>query len=198
MDLKILYAKDKNDGVGSYIGLTKAELPEDIGQKKLRYYEIQIPFEAQVPWDFNKELDTAQDLSKIPNIENKVIAKYEQLRELLVKGDGLNFLKEVEHSDLKSSSHLYATKQELLADDKEENMDVTRSRLDVSNREVTPIIDYEIVFSANNKFVLLRKKKNKDHILNIEYDNPNGQGRDKATKPVILYLPQGSNELKVW
>lgn len=124
--------------------------------------------------------------------------KCKQLRNFLIKGDGLSFLKEVENSDLKSSSHLYATKKELLADDKGENMDVNRSRLDFSNRKVLPIEDYEIIYSNNKKLVLVRKKKNKEEILQVEYDSPSGDGRDRVTKPVILYLPKNSSELKVW
>lgn len=198
LNLKLLFSKDKNDGVDKYTSLMNAELPEDIGQKKLPYYEIKMPFDAKVPWDFSKDLELAQDLSKIVHIENKVVAKYEQLRSLLLEGDGLSFLKEVENSDLKSSSHLYATKEELLADDKEENMDITRSRLDVKNRIVKPIDNYEILFFHNKKLALLRDKNTKDDILNVEYDDPNGQGKDGASKPVILYMPAGTNEFKVW
>lgn len=198
VDLKLLMANDKNDGVDKYVSLSNAELPEDIGQKKLPFYEIKIPFDAQVPWDFSKDLLSSQDLSKISDIEKKIVAKYEQLRSLLAKGDGLAFLKEVENSDLKSSSHLYATKEELLADDKEENMDITRSRLDVKNRVVKPIEDYEILFFYNKKIALLRNKNTKEEILNVEYDSPNGEGKDGASKPVLLYMPSGSSELKVW
>jgi len=196
VDIKLKYAKNREDGVDKYINLSSVELPEDIGQRKLKYFELKIPFEAIVPWDFSQDLETAQDLSKISKIEDKVVYKYNQLRDLLECGNGLLFLKEVEYSDLKSCSHLYASKKELLEDDKHENMDITRSRLDVKNRKVSLIENYEIIFSANNKLVLLRNKKDKREIINVEFDGENGI--DGGTKPIILYMPAGSNELKVW
>lgn len=196
LDIKLKFARDREDGLDSYINLCTLELPEDIGQRRLKYFEIKIPFEAKVPWNFSKDLETAQNLDKISNIEEKVIAKYNQLRELLVNGDGLSFIKEVEYSDLKSCSHLYASKQELLEDDKRENMDITRSRLDVQNRKVSLIENYEIIFCANAKLVLLRNKKDKREVISVEFDGK--RGIDGGTKPVILYMPAGSNELKVW
>jgi hypothetical protein len=196
VDIKLKYAKDKNDGVDTYTDLDHVELPEDIGSKKLPYFEMKIPFVANVPFDFSKDIESAQDLSKVLNVEEKIIDKYNQLRNLLVKGDWFNFMKEIEHSDLKSCSYLYATKQELIAEDKRENMDITRLKLDVKNRKVNPIENYEIVLYANNKLGILRNKKDKTEILNVEFETQ--RGIDGATKPIILYLPVGSNELKVW
>ncbi|MDN3673016.1 hypothetical protein QWY99_08125 [Flavobacterium branchiarum] len=196
LDIKLQYTKDKNDGVNTYTNLAHLQLPDNIGSKKLPYFELTIPFEADVPFDFSEDLETAQDLSKISNIEKKVVAKYNQLRDLLVNGDGLAFIKELEYSDLKSCSHLYGTKEELIADDKDENMDIIRSRLDVKNRKVSLIENYEIIFSAKNRLVILRNKKDKTEIITVEYEVP--KGIDRATKPVILYMPEGSDELKVW
>ncbi|TRX36980.1 hypothetical protein FNW52_06995 [Flavobacterium sp. ZT3R18] len=196
VDVKLKYAKDKDDGVDTYTNLAHVELPEDIGSKKLPYFVLKIPFTANVPWDFSKDLETAQDLSKVHNIEEKIVIKYNELRSLLVEGNWLNFMKEIEQSDLKSCSYLYATKQELITEDKRENMDITRLKLDVKNRKVDPIENYEIVFYANNKLGLLRNNKDKTEILNVEFETDNGI--DGATKPIILYMPAGSNELKVW
>ncbi len=196
MDIKLKYAKDKDDGVNTYTTLAHAELPEDIGSKKLPYFELKIPFEAVVPFDFSKDLEMAQDLSKIPNIEEKVVAKYNQLRDLLVEGDGLSFLKEIEDSDLKLISCLYFTKKEMLIDDKSENADTDRVRTDVKNRKVYPIENYEMTFSANNRLVILRRKNDKEEMINVEYETE--QGSQSLLRCTILYMPAGSNELKVW
>ena len=82
VDVKLKYAKDKDDGVESYENLAHIELPEDIGSKKLPYFELKILFEANVPYDFSKDLLNAQDLSKVPNIEEKIFKKYNQLNPL--------------------------------------------------------------------------------------------------------------------
>lgn len=196
LDIKLKYAKDKNDGVDTYTNLSHVELPENIGSKKLPYFELKIPFEAIVPWDFSKDLDTAQDLSKVPDIEEKVVKKYNQLRELLVNGDGLSFLKEIERSDLKTMSYLYFTKKEILIEDKIENSDIKPIRKDVKNRKVYPIEDYEMTFSADNKLVILRRKKDREEILNVEFETETGV--DGSIRCTILYMPYNSNELKVW
>ena len=96
VDVKLKFAKDKDDGVDTYINLANVELPEDIGSKKLPYFELKIPFEATVPFDFSKDLQEAQDISKISNFKEKIVIKYNQLRNLLVNGDWLNFMKEIE------------------------------------------------------------------------------------------------------
>ncbi|UPZ16241.1 hypothetical protein [Flavobacterium humidisoli] len=196
LDVKLHYAKHKDDGVDTYTNLAHVELPENIGSMKVPYFELKIPFEAIVPFDFSKDLELAQDLSKIPNIEEKVVAKYNQLRELLVNGDGLSFLKEIERSDLRTISYLYFTKKEMLDQNKEENLDIKRVRKDVKNRKVYPIENYEMTFSANNRLVILRRKKDKEEIINLEFETE--MGIDGSIRCTILYMPKGSNELKVW
>lgn len=196
VDIKLKYAKDRDDGVDKYINLAHIELPEDIGSKKLPYFELKIPFEATVPWDFSKDLETAQDLSKVPDIEKKVVAKYNQLRDLLVNGEGLSFLKEIEYSDLKKTSYLYFTKKEILIEDKIENLDIKRVRENVKNRKVYPIENYDMTFSANNRLVILRRKKDKEEIINLEFETE--RGIDGSIRCTILYMPYNSNELKVW
>lgn len=196
LDVKLKYAKDKNDGVDTYTNLAHVELPENIGSKKLPYFELKIPFEAAVPFDFSKDLETAQDLSKVPHIKEKIVKKYNQLRELLVNGDGLSFLKEIEYSDLKKISYLYFTKKEILIEDKIENSDIKPIRKNVKNRKVYPIENYEMTFSANNRLVILRRKKDMEEILNVEFETE--MGIDGSIRCTILYMPYNSNELKVW
>ncbi|MFB9066347.1 hypothetical protein, partial [Flavobacterium branchiarum] len=194
--IKLQYTKDKNDGVNTYTNLAHVQLPDNIGSKKLPYFELTIPFEADVPFDFSKDIETAQDLSKIPNIEKKVVAKYNQLRDLLVEGDGLSFLKEIEYSDLKKTSYLYFTKKEILIQDKTDNLDIKRVKKDVKNRKLYPIENYEMTFSANNRLVLLRRKKDKQEMIYLEFENESGI--DGSIRCTVLYMPEGSDELKVW
>jgi len=196
VDLKIRFAADKDDGVDQYKTIKQAELPADIGTKKLKYYELEVPFTATVPYNFSAELSNAQDLKSIQGIENKVVEKYKQLQGYLVKGDGLSFAKAFENSDLKSSTYLYATKQELIADDQAENVDVQRARLDLKNRKVKPIEQYELVFFADGKLAKLQTIKDKKEMLTVDFEDANGQSGFE--KPVLLYLPAGSKDLAIW
>ena len=196
VDLKICFAADKDHGVDQYKTITKAELPADIGTKKLKYYEFEVPFEATVPFNFSAELANAQNLKSVPGIETKVVEKYKQLQGYLVKGDGLSFARAFEKSDLKSSTYLYATKQELIADDQAENVDVQRARLDLKNRKVKPIEQYELVFFAGGKLAKLQTSKDKKEMLTVDFEDGNGQSGFE--KPVLLYLPAGSKELEIW
>jgi hypothetical protein len=196
LDVKLKFAKDKEDGVDAYTNIINLELPGNIGEKKLPYFKLTIPFHATVPFDFSENLKTAQDLSKIRDINNTIIKKYEKMRKYLVKGDGLSFLKEMENSYLKSCSHLYATKQELLESDKNDNTDIKIANLNVKNRKVYSIENYEINFFCENKLVLLRNKNSKKEMLGVEFETENGIDGHEVC--VILYLPKDSNELKVW
>jgi hypothetical protein len=196
VDVKLKFAKDKDDGVDTYTNLAHVELSEDTRSEKLPYFELKIPFEANVPWDFSKDLEIALDLSKIPNINEKVLAKYNKLRELIVMGDGLSFLKEIEYSNLKTMACLYATKKELIFENKRDNMDLKIINLNAKNRKVYSIENYEIIYSANNRLVILRGEKKKESLLGVEFETDSGI--DGSIDYVILYLPAGSNELKVW
>lgn len=197
VDVKLKYAKDKDDGVNTYQILNHSELSEAIRSQKLNYYELKIPFMAQVPWDISKELEMAQDLTKMPNIEQKVIEKYQHIRELIIDGNGLAFLKEYGYSDLKSCSYLYANKSELLVADREDNQEIKITKLNVKNRIVNSIRDYEVIFAANGKLVQLRYKKDKRDLIGYSFEKEDGS-IDGQEKPTLLYMPQGSNELKVW
>lgn len=196
VDLKIKYAKDRDDDVRTYLDIAQAKLPEDIGGRKLAYYEISIPFKAMVPWDQSSDLELAKNLSEIPDIEKKVLDKYEELRQMLLHGDGLSFLKEIAESDLRKINNLYFTKEEILSDESFEDTDVTISRTDVKNRTVFPLTNYEIIFSHQGKLVHLRNKDTKDDMIGVSFDTE--EETNGSQRMLLLYMPERSNELKVW
>lgn len=195
VDIKINYAKDRDDGINTYLQLAKVKLSESIKRLELPYYELKIPFEAQVPWDHSEGMERAKDLKEIPDIEEKILAKANQIHNLLVAGDAIAYLKEIEQSDLKAANKHYFKKEELLqaiAQSNPDGWDRMARTHSLKKRIVYPIENYELVFSHNNKIVLVRKKDTKGSILEVNND---GRITDRA---LFLYMPEGSDELKVW
>ena len=70
--ITVYCAVDKNSEMGDYKKLVEFELPADIGSQKLPYYEASLAFEADVPYDYQNELDRASDLTEIPDLEKKL------------------------------------------------------------------------------------------------------------------------------
>lgn len=150
-----------------------------------------------VPYDFSKELTTSKDLTKIVDIEQKVLSKYNYLKKLMETGEGVRFAKEYQNAQYRSTNYLYATKEELLSTlnmDDESDLILFCSN-EGEYRRVPEFKDYEMVFGFDGKVVMLRSKKYKKTLFNVyvggEYDDP-------FWYTVYLYMSEGSNELKLW
>lgn len=196
-DIRLVYMKDKDDSIQDFENLVELSLPENLGDLELPYYEFTIPFDAVVPFNFSKELETAKDLTKMKNIEEKVLAKYEQLKKMIEKGEGAEYVKQMDNKYTRVQNTLYGTEKELLATlNENDDSDIWLfSSKDVEYRRVPEFKNYEIVFGYNGKLVQLRSIKTKKTMIQIyvgeEYDEP-------AWDDIFLYIPAGSNELKVW
>lgn len=196
-DVRLQYAKDKmTTPINEFQSITQQSLPEDTGDKKLSYYEMKISFDATVPYDFSNDLASAQNLSKISDIDQKLLAKYNYLKKLMETGEGVKFVNEFKHN-YKLSNYLYASKNELLSTiNKEDDNDLILFCSDEGDyRKISEFKDYEVVYGFNGKVAMLRSKRNKKTMFNVlvggEYDDP-------FWYTIYLYMPQGSNELKLW
>ena len=196
-DIRMIHMKDKDDSIQDFENLVELGLPENLGDLKLPYYEFTIPFDAVVPFDFSKELETAKDLSKVKNIEGLAVNKYNQLKEYIEEGKGKAFLDETKNFELRLISYNYFSKDEIIEDYKMGNSTTMNFfSPDIKNTKVSPIKDYEIVFGYNSKLITLRRFDNKDAILEIETEK---KGKKEETSIYLtLFMPAGSNELKVW
>ena len=194
LDIKLFYNSNKDSGFSNYVQLAQVGLPEDIVDRKLAYSEIEIPFEAKVPYDFSSRLDSAVDLKAIPNIEKKVLEKFEAKRSLIEKGKEVEYGYEDKESIKMLGNMFYATKKELW-----EFYEAGREIFDANRkgREVLPIENYEIVFYANNKLVTIRRNDNKGDVLKAEFKK-DGKLTADASYSLDLYMTKGSNEFKVW
>lgn len=197
VDIKILRAPDKDSPPKDYKTLLDTSLSDLLGDQKLAYYEMKVPFDATVPFDFSKELDEARDLKTIPNIEKLVYDKYNQLREYLIKGDALPYLQERKRSQTNFASYLYPTKEELLSDHGVDNIDENMLNVKAIGRGIPTLDNCEMIFAYGGKLALLKEKKTKKDAIRVIFNKGKENEREIETN-VILYMPVGSNELKIW
>jgi len=193
IDVKLYYNSNKDSGFSNYECLAKVSLPENIVDLNLPYLEINLPFEAKVPYDFSSRLDSAVDLKTIPNIEQKILKKFEDKRALIVEGKMNEYMRDEKESYTMIGNMFYSTKAELI-----EDFSIGNEKFDINmvNRQVLPIINYEIDYYNKNKFAIIRNKENKENILKVTFSYRNKPAFSHSF--LILYIPKGSTELKVW
>lgn len=193
-------APDKKSSMKEYEKLGEFELPIDIEQRKLPYYETMLEFEADVPYDYQIELDKAKDLTKISDIEKRVVKKYNQLREMAIDFDENGYLKERLHSSGIFYNTLYANTYEEIKKGHNNKMAIVDSNPAVSDRAFLPIENYTMQFYGNGKIVALWQK-NHNPMLYIKAIIKKGTPDEREFEggdPIFLYMPEGSNELKIW
>ncbi|MFC6268194.1 hypothetical protein [Frigoriflavimonas asaccharolytica] len=196
-DIRLQFAEDKmTTPITEIEHLQEQSLPENIGDKKLNFYEMKFLFKAKVPFDFSNDLNSAQDLKNVSDIEKKVVAKYNDLKTMMETGKGIEFVKNFKHN-FKSSSYLYSSKTELLSTlNKEDDNDLILFCTKIGEfRKVPDFQNYEIMYGFGGKVVMLQNNKNKKTMFDIFVG---GEFEDPFWYTIYLYMPSGSNELQIW
>lgn len=182
--LELFYVAQKGDPMDSYKILKTVELPKNTKDKRLPYVEINIPFEANVPWDYSSFYNSLVDLRKVPDIEKKVVEEYEKIRNMIVTNDQNNYLNfRIKHKKMEYET-FYMSKEEI----KEYIESIAKDATPLENKEVLPIKNYELVFEKDGKKVLLRDKTTRDGIIRMEYGSINTEGDYKGEKSKEMYL----------
>lgn len=180
------------NGLGQYIGLIKFQLSQEIKDKELPYFEIEIPFNAEVPWDYSYILDNAQDLSTTKNRLDPLVQKFYKLLEQKNSKEYSALLKNKikRQSDVK-----YLSKKEI---------DGVVKELDLSRiKKLYPLDDYEVKNYANGKLVRFVSKKideNGNKYLfkfTVQPLIPGGNDGESALN-YLFYLPNGKTELEIF
>ncbi|WP_129059641.1 hypothetical protein [Chryseobacterium sp. CH25] len=191
--VNIFNAPDKSSSLKDYKKIAEFTLPEGLESQKLPFYEHTIDFDATVPFDYSKELDKAVALNKIPNIEELVVKKYNEVRAICEKSDVAAYTSLSAHSAALVYNATYTDIQEVK--NKNENQyGIVDSKL--KNRTFIPIENYYMQFYANNKIVALWQR-NHNPLLYLKGENSTGKVVEGGD-PLFLYMPEGSNELKAW
>jgi hypothetical protein len=196
----IYRAADKDTSLKDYQKIAEFNLPQGLEEQKLPYYEAKLMIDVDVPFTYDQELATSINLKNVPNIEQKIVEKYNQLRQLCINLDQIRFLQEIIHTAGHFSNVLYNNSYNEIKKSTEKTMGVVDNDPRILHREFIPIENYTIQYYANGKIVALWQKNlrpmlyMKARVKNDEGEERNIEGGD----PIFLYMPQGSNELKVW
>jgi len=177
--------------------IKKLNLPENIGQQKLKYYTASAAFEALLPFDYSDRLAKARDLTKIPNLEEMALKQYNKMRQYLVDCDQLAYQTQYLSNIIPYMDMYYNSRQEVI--DNLCNTEMFDKTLE--KRKVLPITDYEMIVCGNGKLVILRNKSDKNSVLQIESYIANEDGDGIPTTriiPIILYMPEDSEELEIY
>ncbi|MFC3361559.1 hypothetical protein ACFOG5_00020 [Pedobacter fastidiosus] len=111
--LTFYHAPNKNSRLSEYKKITEFELPAGLEEKKLPYYETKIQFAATVPFDYSKELVEAKDLKTVPNIEQKAVQKYNEIRNACENLDSLAYNKYLVHSSALVYNTTYTSTEQI-------------------------------------------------------------------------------------
>jgi len=194
-------AANKNSRLSEYKKIAEFELPAGLEEKKLPYFETKIQFNATVPFDYSKELVEAKDLKSIPNIEQKVVQKYNEIRKACENLDSIAYNKFLIHSSALVYNTTYTTPDQI----EEREMSGGLFALvdpQIKNRQFTAIQDYVIQYYANGKIVALWQKNHNPLLyLKGEVSSKKEGGAAKpfeAGDPIFLYMPKSSEGLQVW
>ena len=199
VNIKIIYYQEKL--VGMPKTLVELDTPEDIGTKKSPIYTDSVSFNAILPFDYKRILAEAKDLQKVPDLEKKVLAHYNKVRQMMIEG------KYYEYEKMRLSTTWVLADMSYLGQDALRKAHIDEDYLfrflcEPIDWIALPIENYEMVICGNRKLVYLRRKVELDDVLQVRYYDTEEQKRlspdirtVSAFQFIALYMPKDSNEL---
>ena len=196
----IYRAADKDTSLKDYQQIAEFNLPQGLEEQKLPYYEAKLMIDVDVPFTYDQELAASVNLKNVPNIEQKIVEKYNQIRTICINRDEIVYHREFLHSSGIVSNTSYENTYEEIKNSYKMKPMLIDSDSRITNHEFLPIENYTIQYYANGKIVALWQK-NLCPMLYMKARVKNDEGEERnieGGRPIFLYMPQGSNELKVW
>lgn len=193
LNLSVSYRKDAwNNSVLDEVVIFKLP-PIILPDNGLPYFEEEVEFEAIVPYEFDGWANS-KDLTKVVDIEQKVLNKYKEIQKLLIDKNYALFAKMKTQKDLEMNISFYLKPNEIVAG---ENFD--KEAFTEKNAEVQSLENSKIVFYGKGKLVTLENINDKASALRtILKHNKNGKETEEVIRfPVLLHMPQNSNELEI-
>jgi len=161
------------------------------------YWDTTITFQAQVPWDYSERLARATDLRTLPNLEEQVLKKYEQLRQNFIDCDVTEIVKQSAGKVKREYETNYIASGALMLNDIKR--DLTIYAPNHPDKVVYPISYYELALYKDGKLVQLRGRENKKGALRtVEYNTNFQEDPFDVNHNFLLYLPEGATELQVY
>lgn len=190
--LKIMVGEPGTDGIVTnekmiytlpFILLPKEGLP---------YWEIEIEFEAEVPYEFIG-WSQSKDLTKVKDIEQKVLSKYKEIQQLLNKKDYYTFSKMKTEKDIEMNISFY-----LQPDQIAEGEEFDRQAFLEKDAEVQALNNAKIAFYGDGKLVTLENIEDKGSALRTIIRHTENKERKEVIKfPILFHIPQNSSELEI-
>lgn len=163
-------------------------------EKGLPYFEKEIEFEAVVPYQF-EGWSNSKDLTKIPNIEQKVINKYKELQKLLINKNYSAFAKMKNQKDIEMNISFYLKPNDVI-----EGENYNKKAFTEKDAEIQPLDNVKITFYGDGRLVTLEKIKDKDSALRTKIVHKTNDGKQKEeiiSFPILFHIPQNSNDLEI-
>ncbi|GAD08474.1 hypothetical protein [Porphyromonas crevioricanis] len=199
VNIKVVHYREKLVGMPETI--EELYTPEDIGTLKTPLYRDTLSFDASLPFNFKHILAQAKDLRKVPHLEEKVLAHYNKVRQMMINGQYYEYHK------MRLSTTWPLTEMSYLSEEglRKAYIDEDRKFRFLCNPidwTVLPIENYEMVVCGNGKLVYLRRKMELDEVLRVEYYKTEEEKEaypDERTyvssKFIALYMPADGEEL---
>lgn len=186
------------------------DMPRSVGEQNLPFYCDSIRFRTVLPFDYSHILTTAKDLRKIPDLESKVYAYYNKVRDMMIAGEYYEYIQMLSKNIRLWAETNYRTKKDL------ENTylypnSFFRFNCHVLAWKALPIENCEMVIDGKGKLVYLRRKDTMDKVLEVEFytlspdEIKNGEYNKKklfelpfkmgGAMFIVLYMPHDSDEL---
>lgn len=199
--------KNKDDSWGDEKEVKVYKTPQKEFQSKkvatyegATFFEDTFTFKADVPYDIstleNAEMLLTTDKEKLKKLEKKVVAKYNQLRNIYLKGSKDDLANEYYDKEKRFAQQLYLSSEEIK--DRWDNDYQFRTDSNLEFFDLKPIENYKMSFSGNGKLVCLEKINNEKSSL---WGGFKKKDKDIITTTYItlyLYRPKGSTILKVY
>ena len=152
VNIKVVHYKEKL--VGTPETLVELDTPTDIGMKKIPLYTDSISFNATLPFNHKKILAEATDLQTIPDLEEKVLAHYNKVRQMMIDGNCYEYRK------MRLASTWVLTEMNYLGKEALEKTYIDSNYLfrffcNPIDWIAEPIQNYEMVVCGNGKLVYL-------------------------------------------
>lgn len=199
-EIKIKIVKSLKDKTGN---IEENEVGRySTAKKKLsdkKFFEDKFTFFADVSYHIetldNAEVLFTDDKDKLQNLEQEVIAKYNNIRNVYINGSWSALANMYYNRERRIAKQLYLLPDEIK---NRWNGYIFRTKADITSLDIKPIEDYKMTFYADGKIVCLQKIDNEKSAL---WGSFKRKGKDNAVTTYItlyLYRSKGSKDLEVY
>ncbi|WP_443947094.1 hypothetical protein ACJVDH_08290 [Pedobacter sp. AW1-32] len=194
MTISVSYRKDVWDDK-DISEVTVFRVPEiTIPAEGLSHFECEYDFEANIPYKF-QGWATSKDLTKVPDIERKVMDRFSEFKALLIAKDYNAFAKMKKQKDVEMNTSFF-----LRAGEIEEGEDFERTGFTEKDAEVLPFDNVKVTFYGYGRLVTLENITDKGSALRtkIRHLFADGKVKEELIKfPILLHIPQDSDKLEI-